>query len=140
MGGCDKTTPAALMAAATVNIPAIVLSGGPMLDGYHEGKLVGSGTVVWDARKLLGKGEINYEQFMDMVASSAPSIGHCNTMGTASSMNSVAEALGMSLTGCAVIPAPYRERSQISFETGKRIVEMVFERFNSIKNYDKKSF
>ena len=102
--GCDKTTPAALMAAATVNIPAIVLSGGPMLDGYHDGKLVGSGTVVWDARKLLGKGEINYEQFMDMVASSAPSIGHCNTMGTASSMNSVAEALGMSLTGCAVIP------------------------------------
>ena len=138
--GCDKTTPAALMAAATVNIPAIVLSGGPMLDGYHDGKLVGSGTVVWDARKLLGKGEINYEQFMDMVASSAPSIGHCNTMGTASSMNSVAEALGMSLTGCAVIPAPYRERSQISFETGKRIVEMVFENLTPSKIMTKKAF
>jgi len=138
--GCDKTTPAALMAAATVNIPAIVLSGGPMLDGYHDGKLVGSGTVVWDARKLLGKGEINYEQFMDMVASSAPSIGHCNTMGTASSMNSVAEALGMSLTGCAVIPAPYRERSQISFETGKRIVEMVSEDLTPSKIMTKKAF
>jgi dihydroxy-acid dehydratase len=138
--GCDKTTPAALMAAATVNIPAIVLSGGPMLDGYHNGKLVGSGTVVWDARKLLGKGEINYDQFMDMVASSAPSIGHCNTMGTASSMNSVAEALGMSLTGCAVIPAPYRERSQISFETGKRIVEMVFEDLTPSKIMTKKAF
>jgi len=138
--GCDKTTPAALMAAATVNIPAIVLSGGPMLDGYHDGKLVGSGTVVWDARKLLGKGEINYNQFMDMVASSAPSIGHCNTMGTASSMNSVAEALGMSLTGCAVIPAPYRERSQISFETGKRIVEMVSENLTPSKIMTKKAF
>jgi dihydroxy-acid dehydratase len=138
--GCDKTTPAALMAAATVNIPAIVLSGGPMLDGYHDGKLVGSGTVVWDARKLLGKGKINYDQFMDMVASSAPSIGHCNTMGTASSMNSVAEALGMSLTGCAVIPAPYRERSQISFETGKRIVEMVFENLTPSKIMTKKAF
>ena len=138
--GCDKTTPAALMAAATVNIPAIVLSGGPMLDGYHNGKLVGSGTVVWDARKLLGKGEINYDQFMDMVASSAPSIGHCNTMGTASSMNSVAEALGMSLTGCAVIPAPYRERGQISFETGKRIVEMVYEDLTPSKIMTKKAF
>jgi dihydroxy-acid dehydratase len=138
--GCDKTTPAALMAAATVNIPAIVLSGGPMLDGYHDGKLVGSGTVVWDARKLLGKGEINYDQFMDMVASSAPSIGHCNTMGTASSMNSVAEALGMSLTGCAVIPAPYRERGQISFETGKRIVDMVFEDLTPSKIMTKKAF
>jgi dihydroxy-acid dehydratase len=138
--GCDKTTPAALMAAATVNIPAIVLSGGPMLDGYYHGKLVGSGSVVWDARKLLGKGEINYDQFMDMVASSAPSIGHCNTMGTASSMNSVAEALGMSLTGCAVIPAPYRERGQISFETGKRIVEMVFEDLTPSKIMTKKAF
>ena len=138
--GCDKTTPAALMAAATVNIPAIVLSGGPMLDGYHDGKLVGSGTVVWDARKLLGKGEINYDQFMDMVASSAPSIGHCNTMGTASSMNSVAEALGMSLPGCAVIPAPYRERGQISFETGKRIVKMVFEDLTPSKIMTKKAF
>lgn len=138
--GCDKTTPAALMAAATVNIPAIVLSGGPMLDGYYDGKLVGSGSVIWDARKLLGKGEINYEQFMDMVASSAPSIGHCNTMGTASSMNSVAEALGMSLTGCAIIPAPYREREQISYETGKRIVEMVFEDLTPSKIMTKKAF
>jgi len=138
--GCDKTTPAALMAAATVNIPAIVLSGGPMLDGYYNGKLVGSGSVIWDARKLLGKGEINYEQFMDMVASSAPSIGHCNTMGTASSMNSIAEALGMSLTGCAIIPAPYREREQISYETGKRIVEMVFEDLTPSKIMTKKAF
>jgi dihydroxy-acid dehydratase len=138
--GCDKTTPAALMAAATVNIPSIVLSGGPMLDGYYDGKLVGSGSVIWDARKLLGKGKINYEQFMDMVASSAPSIGHCNTMGTASSMNSVAEALGMSLTGCAIIPAPYREREQISYETGKRIVEMVFEDLTPSKIMTKKAF
>ena len=138
--GCDKTTPAALMAAATVNIPAIVLSGGPMIDGYYNGKLVGSGSVIWDARKLLGKGEINYDQFMDMVAASAPSIGHCNTMGTASSMNSVAEALGMSLTGCAAIPAPYRERGQISFETGKRIVEMVFEDLTPSKIMTKKAF
>ena len=138
--GCDKTTPAALMAAATTNIPSIVLSGGPMLDGYYKGKLVGSGSVIWDARKLLGKGEINYEQFMDMVASSAPSIGHCNTMGTASSMNSIAEALGMSLTGCAIIPAPYREREQISYETGKRIVEMVFEDLTPSKIMTKKAF
>ena len=138
--GCDKTTPAALMAAATTNIPSIVLSGGPMLDGYYNRKLVGSGSVIWDARKLLGKGEINYEQFMDMVASSAPSIGHCNTMGTASSMNSIAEALGMSLTGCAIIPAPYREREQISYETGKRIVEMVFEDLTPSKIMTKKAF
>ena len=138
--GCDKTTPAALMAAATVNIPSIVLSGGPMTDGYYKGKLVGSGSVIWDARKLLGKGKINYDQFMDMVAASAPSIGHCNTMGTASSMNSVAEALGMSLTGCAAIPAPYRERGQISFETGKRIVKMVFENLTPSKIMTKKAF
>jgi dihydroxy-acid dehydratase len=138
--GCDKTTPAALMAAATVNIPAIVLSGGPMIDGYYKGKLVGSGSVIWDARKLLGKGEINYDQFMDMVAASAPSIGHCNTMGTASSMNSIAEALGMSLTGCAAIPAPYRERGRISFATGKRIVKMVFENLTPSKIMTKKAF
>src|SRR3954465_4832894 len=112
--GCDKTTPACIMAAATVDIPAIVLSGGPMLDGHHEGKLVGSGMVVWDARRDLAAGKIDYEQFMDIVASSAPSIGHCNTMGTASSMNAMAEALGMSLPGCAAIPAPYRERGQIA--------------------------
>ena len=138
--GCDKTTPAALMAAATVNIPSIVLSGGPMLDGVYKGKLAGSGTVIWEARKLLAKGEINYEEFMNMVASSAPSVGHCNTMGTASSMNSVAEALGMSLTGCAIIPAPYREREQISFETGKRIVGMVHENLTPSKIMTRKAF
>jgi len=125
--GCDKTTPACLMAAAAVNIPAIVLSGGPMLDGYYDGKLVGSGTVVWHARKLLAAGEIDYEGFMDRVAASAPSVGHCNTMGTASSMNVLAEALGMSLPGCAAIPAPYRERGQMAHATGKRIVEMIGE-------------
>jgi dihydroxy-acid dehydratase len=125
--GCDKTTPACLMAAATVNIPAIVLSGGPMLDGWWQGKLAGSGTVVWHARKQLATGEIDYEEFMNMVASSAPSAGHCNTMGTALSMNSLAEALGMSLPGCAAIPAPYRERGQMAHATGKRIVEMIRE-------------
>ncbi len=125
--GCDKTTPACLMAAATVNIPAIVLSGGPMLDGWWKGRLSGSGTIVWEARKLLAEGEIGYREFMDMVASSAPSTGHCNTMGTATSMNSLAEALGMSLPGCAAIPAPYRERAWMAFETGQRIVGMVHE-------------
>ncbi|HZB93940.1 MAG TPA: IlvD/Edd family dehydratase [Stellaceae bacterium] len=125
--GCDKTTPACLMAAATVDIPSIVLSGGPMLDGHAGKQLVGSGMVVWDARRQLAAREIDYKQFMDIVASSAPSIGHCNTMGTASSMNAMAEALGMSLPGCAAIPAPYRERGQIAYATGKRIVEMVHE-------------
>src|ERR1700710_493829 len=125
--GCDKTTPACLMAAATVNIPAIVLSGGPMLDGWYHGKLAGSGTVIWDARKRLSAGEIDYPGFMDMVASSAPSVGHCNTMGTALSMNSLAEALGMTLPGSASIPAPYRERGQMAYETGLRIVDMVRE-------------
>ncbi|MDE2333657.1 MAG: dihydroxy-acid dehydratase family protein [Rhodospirillales bacterium] len=125
--GCDKTTPACLMAAATVNIPAIVLSGGPMLDGWHKGKLAGSGTVIWEARKLHAEGKIDWEEFMAMVASSAPSVGHCNTMGTALSMNSLAEALGMSLPGCAAIPGPYRERGQMAFETGRRIVGMVHE-------------
>jgi dihydroxy-acid dehydratase len=125
--GCDKTTPACLMGAATVNIPAIVLSGGPMLDGWWKGKLAGSGTVIWDARKRLAAEEIDYPQFMDMVASSAPSIGHCNTMGTALSMNSLAEALGMSLPGCAAIPAPHRERGWMAYETGRRIVQMVHE-------------
>jgi dihydroxy-acid dehydratase len=138
--GCDKTTPAALMAAATVNIPAIVLSGGPMLDGIYKGKLAGSGMVVWEARKLLAKGDIKYEEFMDMVSSSSPSAGHCNTMGTASSMNSVAEALGMSLPGGAVIPAPYREREQISYETGKRIVGMVHEDLTPSKIMTRKAF
>ena len=138
--GCDKTTPAALMAAATVNIPAIVLSGGPMLDGLYKGKLAGSGMVVWEARKMLAKGEIKYEEFMDMVSSSSPSAGHCNTMGTASSMNSVAEALGMSLPGGAVTPAPYREREQISYETGKRIVGMVHENLTPSKIMTRKAF
>jgi xylonate dehydratase len=110
--GCDKTTPACLMAAATVDMPAIVLSGGPMLDGWHQGKRVGSGTVIWHARNLLAVGEIDYEGFMELTTASSPSIGHCNTMGTALSMNSLAEALGMSLPGCASIPAAYRERGQ----------------------------
>ena len=138
--GCDKTTPAALMAAATVNIPSIVLSGGPMLDGSYKGKKAGSGTIIWEARKLLAKGEINYDEFMDMAAASAPSIGHCNTMGTASSMNSIAEALGMSLTGGAIIPAPYKERESISFATGKRIVEMVHENLTPSKIMTKEAF
>src|SRR5271169_1923667 len=127
MTGCDKTTPACLMAAATVNIPAIVLSGGPMLDGYFDGKLAGSGTVVWQAREDIAAGKIDYKEFLDIVAASAPSIGHCNTMGTASTMNAMAEALGMSLPGCAAIPAPYRERAQIAYETGVRAVEIVRE-------------
>jgi len=123
--GCDKTTPASLMAAATVNIPAIVLSGGPMLDGNYKGKKVGSGTIVWEGRRMFARGEINYEEFMEMVSASAPSVGHCNTMGTATSMNSLAEALGMSLTGCAAIPAPYRERAQMAYNTGLRSVQLV---------------
>jgi dihydroxy-acid dehydratase len=125
--GCDKTTPAMLMAAATVNIPAIALSVGPMLNGWHRGKRTGSGTVVWESRERLAAGEIGYDEFMDLVASSAPSVGYCNTMGTATTMNSLAEALGMQLPGAAAIPAPYRERGQISYETGRRIVEMVHE-------------
>ena len=125
--GCDKTTPACIMAAATVDIPAIVLSGGPMLNGWWKGERSGSGTIVWKAREQLAAGEIDYNEFIEIVASSAPSVGHCNTMGTASTMNSIAEALGMSLPGCAAIPAPYRERGQIAYETGKRAVEMVWE-------------
>jgi dihydroxy-acid dehydratase len=125
--GCDKTTPACLMGAATVNIPAIVLSGGPMLDGWWQGRLSGSGTIVWEGRKLYAEGKIGYDEFMQMVASSAPSVGHCNTMGTATSMNSLAEALGMSLPGCAAIPGPYRERGWMAFETGRRIVGLVKE-------------
>lgn len=138
--GCDKTTPACLMAAATVNIPAIVFSGGPMLDGWWQGKLAGSGTVVWDARKRLANKEINYEQFMDNVCSSAPSVGHCNTMGTALSMNSLAESLGMSLPGCAAIPGPYRERGWMAYETGKRIVEMVHENLRPSDIMTKEAF
>ena len=125
--GCDKTTPSAIMAASTVDIPAIVLSGGPMLDGWFEGELAGSGMVIWRCRRKLSMGEINEEQFIDTVAASAPSLGHCNTMGTASTMNAVAEALGLSLPGCSAIPAPYRERGQMAYATGRRIVEMAYE-------------
>jgi dihydroxy-acid dehydratase len=125
--GCDKTTPAAVMAASTVDIPAIVLSGGPMLDGWHDGELVGSGTVIWRSRRKLAAGQIDEKQFLEAAAASAPSVGHCNTMGTASTMNAVAEVLGLSLPGCAAIPAPYRERGQIAYATGRRIVDMAYE-------------
>ena len=125
--GCDKTTPALLMAAATVNIPAIAFSVGPMLNGYFRGERTGSGTIVWKARELHAEGKIDDEQFAELVTSSAPSVGYCNTMGTASTMNSLAEALGMQLPGSAAIPAPYRERGQMAYATGKRIVDMVRE-------------
>ncbi len=125
--GCDKTTPALLMAAATVNIPSIALSVGPMLNGWWKGERAGSGTVVWKARELVAEGEITEEEFIEIAAASAPSVGYCNTMGTATTMNSLAEALGMQLPGSAAIPAPYRERGQMSYETGRRIVEMVSE-------------
>jgi dihydroxy-acid dehydratase len=125
--GCDKTTPSQIMAASTVDIPAIVLSGGPMLDGHHEGELVGSGTVIWKSRRKLAAGEIDEAEFLRRALDSAPSAGHCNTMGTASTMNAVAEALGLSLTGCAAVPAPYKERGQYAYRTGRRIVEMVHE-------------
>ena len=125
--GCDKTTPACIMAAATVNVPAIVLSGGPMLNGWHNGTRAGSGTILWQARQDYAAGKIDYQDMLEAVADSAPSAGHCNTMGTASTMNSLAEALGMSLPGCAAIPAPYRERGQMAYRTGKRIVDMVHE-------------
>ena len=125
--GCDKTTPALLMAAATVNIPAIALSVGPMLNGWHDGKRAGSGTIVWKSRELLAAGKIDYKEFMARVAASVPSVGYCNTMGTATTMNSLAEALGMQLPGSAAIPAPYRERGQMAYSTGRRIVEMVHE-------------
>ena len=125
MIGCEKTTPACLMAAATVNIPAIALSVGPMLNGWHKGERTGSGTIVWRAREMLAAGEIDAKGFTELVASSSPSTGYCNTMGTATTMNSLAEALGMSLTGSAAIPAPYRDRQQCAFETGRQIVEMV---------------
>jgi dihydroxy-acid dehydratase len=125
--GCDKTTPALLMAAATVNIPAIALSVGPMLNGWWDGERAGSGTVIWKAREKLAAGEIDNDGFMEIAAASAPSVGYCNTMGTATTMNSLAEGLGMQLPGAAAIPAPYRERGQISYETGQRIVDMVWE-------------
>lgn len=138
--GCDKTTPACIMAAATVNIPAIVLSGGPMINGYYKGKLAGSGMVAWEARRLHAAGDIDDKEYIEMVANSAPSVGHCNTMGTATSMNSMAEALGMSLPGCAAIPGPYRERGQIAFETGKRIVAMVAENLTPSKILTREAF
>jgi dihydroxy-acid dehydratase len=126
-GGCDKTTPAMLMGAATVNLPAILLPGGPMLNGWYKGERTGSGTIVWKARELIAKGEIDEAGFIDLVASSTTSVGHCNTMGTASTMNALAEALGMTLPGAAAIPGPYRERAQCAYETGRRIVAMVHE-------------
>jgi dihydroxy-acid dehydratase len=138
--GCDKTTPAQLMAAATVDIPAIVLSGGPMLNGWFRGKRTGSGTIVWEARKLLAAGEINHEEYIDIIASSAPSAGHCNTMGTASTMNALAEAIGMSLPGAAAIPAPHRERAENAYLSGKRIVEMVWEDLRPSKIMTKSAF
>jgi dihydroxy-acid dehydratase len=138
--GCDKTTPAMMMGAATVDIPAVVLSGGPMLNGYYGGGLAGSGTVVWYARQELAAGRINYDEFLQMVASGAPSVGHCNTMGTALSMNSLAEAVGMSMPGCAAIPAPYRERAQMAYFTGRRIVEMVHEELRPSRIMTRKAF
>ncbi|MFC7736704.1 IlvD/Edd family dehydratase [Roseomonas sp. GCM10028921] len=138
--GCDKTTPALLMGAATVNIPAIVLSGGPMLDGHYKGRLAGSGTIIWESRRRLAAGEIDYEEFMRIAAASAPSVGHCNTMGTALSMNCLAEALGMSLPNCASIPAPYRERGQMAYDTGLRIVHMVHEDLTPLKVMTKPAF
>ena len=138
--GCDKTTPACLMAAATVDLPAIALSSGPMLNGDYKGQRTGSGTIVWMAREKLATGEIDYDGFVELVASSAPSAGYCNTMGTATTMNSLTEALGMCLPGNAAIPAPYRERGQIAYETGKRIVEMVAEDLTPSKIMTRKAF
>ncbi|GGO67723.1 IlvD/Edd family dehydratase [Bowmanella pacifica] len=138
--GCDKTTPALLMGAASVNIPAIAYSVGPMLNGRYKGQCVGSGTIIWDARKRLAKGDIDYNEFIAEVASSAPSTGHCNTMGTALTMNCLAEALGMMLPGCASIPAPYRERSQMAYHTGKRIVDMVWEDLTPEKILTREAF
>ncbi|MBM0107635.1 dihydroxy-acid dehydratase family protein [Steroidobacter sp. S1-65] len=138
--GCDKTTPAAVMAASTVDIPAIVLSGGPMLDGWFEDELVGSGTVIWKSRRRLAAGQITEQEFLDAAAASAPSPGHCNSMGTASTMNAVAEVLGLSLPGCSAIPAPYRERGQMAYETGRRAVEMAFEDLRPSKILSRESF
>ena len=125
--GCDKTTPASIMAASTVDIPAIVFSGGPMLDGHHKGELVGSGTIIWRLRRKLAAGEITEDEFLEGAARSAPSVGHCNTMGTASTMNALAEALGMALPGSAAIPAAYRERSQAAYQVGRRIVDLAYD-------------
>ncbi len=138
--GCDKTTPAAVMAASTVDIPAIVLSGGAMLDGWFEDELVGSGTVIWKSRRRLAAGQITEQEFLDAAAASAPSPGHCNSMGTASTMNAVAEVLGLSLPGCSAIPAPYRERGQMAYETGRRAVEMAYEDLRPSKILTRESF
>jgi dihydroxy-acid dehydratase len=138
--GCDKTTPSQIMAASTVDIPAIVLSGGPMLDGWHKGELVGSGTIIWRSRRKLAAGLIDEEEFIRAAADSAPSVGHCNPMGTASTMSAVAEALGLSLPGCAAIPAAYRERGQMAYETGKRIVEMAYEDLRPSKILTREAF
>jgi dihydroxy-acid dehydratase len=138
--GCDKTTPACLMAAATVNIPSIAFSVGPMLNGWHDGERTGSGTIVWKAREMMARGELDYKGFMELVASSAPSVGYCNTMGTASTMNSLAEALGMQLPGSASIPAPYRERAQMAYATGLRIVDMVREDLRPSQIMTKEAF
>jgi dihydroxy-acid dehydratase len=140
MTGCDKTTPSCLMAAATTNLPAIVLSGGPMIDGYVNGKLAGTGMVLWEARRQLAEGKITNAQLVDMVAEGVPSAGHCNTMGTALSMNSLAEALGMSLPTCGTIPAPYAERARMAYHTGKRIVEMVEEDLTPSKVLTRQAF
>src|ERR687896_935802 len=138
--GCDKTTPAAIMAASTVDIPSIVLSGGPMLDGYFEGELVGSGMAIWKSRRRLAAGQIDEEQFFDTALASAPSAGHCNTMGTASTMNALAEVLGLSLPGCAMIPAPYAERGQMAYDTGRRAVEIAYEDLRPSKILTRESF
>ncbi len=138
--GCDKTTPAALMAAATVNLPAILLSGGPMLDAYVNGKLAGSGLVLWEARRQMAEGKINGEQLVDRTIAGIPSAGHCNSMGTALSMNSLAEALGMSLPGGGSIPAPYAERGKLAYLTGRRIVEMVHEDLTPSKVLTREAF
>jgi dihydroxy-acid dehydratase len=140
MTGCDKTTPACLMAAATVNLPAIVLSGGPMLNSYINGKRAGSGMTLWEARRLLAGGRITGEQLIEYVCDAVPSAGHCNSMGTALSMNSLAEALGMSLPGCAAIPAPYAARAKIAYRTGRRIVEMVEEDLTPSRILTRKAF
>jgi dihydroxy-acid dehydratase len=138
--GCDKTTPSQVMAACTLDVPAIVLNGGPMLDGWHDGELVGSGTVIWRSRRKLAAGEIDEEEFLARACSSAPSAGHCNTMGTALTMNAVAEALGLTLPGSAAIPAPYRERGQMAYETGRRIVDMAYDDLRPSQILTRESF
>jgi len=138
--GCDKTTPAAIMAASTVDIPAIVLNGGPMLDGWHKGELVGSGAIIWESRRRLAAGEIDEDEFLEAAIESAPSVGHCNTMGTASTMNAIAEGLGLALPGSAAIPAAYRERAQMAYETGRRAVELAYDDITPSKILTREAF